>query len=203
LGQDANNKISYQSILLVGFGKKGAEADLANIAQSTGQSWVNHQVELRGTLIYYDDKVVMELSEGADAFVERGQAVQLNLPRQDFGDVKLRGEIYDPKCALGVMKPGYGKSHRSCAVRCIAGGIPPLFRVVDEMGHNNYFLLFDENGQKLNMQVLDYVADQIQICGRLERQSDWMLVYLNPQKDIWRLQHHFMEGAATLCGTAQ
>lgn len=201
IGLDANQQPLYQSIVLVGFGKKGAEQDLANITQTTGETWVNHSVKLRGTLIYYDGKVVLELSEGAAAFVERGKnPVPTFTKKQALGDIKLRGEIYDPKCALGVMKPGYGKSHRSCAVRCISGGIPPLFRVANLDQSVNYFLLLDEQGNKLNEQVLDYVADQIQICGRLEQQDDWMFLYLNPSKDIVRLQHHSLEGAVVLCG---
>ena len=39
-------------------------------------------------------------------------------------NVTLKGEIIDPKCYLGAMKPGGGKTHKACAMRCIAGGIP-------------------------------------------------------------------------------
>ena len=44
----------------------------------------------------------------------------------------VKGEIVDPKCFFGVMKPGEGKPHKDCAIRCILGGIPPVLKVTDE-----------------------------------------------------------------------
>lgn len=41
--------------------------------------------------------------------------------------VTLDGELVDSKCYLGTMKPGDGKTHKSCAILCLRGGIPPLF----------------------------------------------------------------------------
>jgi hypothetical protein len=41
------------------------------------------------------------------------------------GEFLLRGELVDTKCWLGVMRPSTGKVHRACAVRCLAGGVPP------------------------------------------------------------------------------
>ena len=152
-------------------------------------------------MIYYDGKAALELTESSNAFSGWGDhSISWSQKKQNLGNIKLRGEIYDSKCALGVMKPGYGKPHRSCAIRCIAGGIPPILRVANKTGTANYFLLLDKNGKPVNNQVLDFVADQVQICGRLEQQDDWMAVYLDPAKDIIRLQHHSIEGAAILCG---
>jgi hypothetical protein len=37
----------------------------------------------------------------------------------------LTGELVDSKCFLGVMRPAVGKVHRGCAIRCLAGGVPP------------------------------------------------------------------------------
>ena len=200
LGKDAFQKDRYSSILLVGFGKKGADQDLAAIEQHLGKPLSNKAVQLRGTLIYHDGKTALELTEGDAAFAGWGDAnANFNFSKQDLGRVKLRGEIYDPKCALGVMKPGYGKPHRSCAVRCISGGIPPVLRVANAAGRANYFLLLDEAGKPIHKKVLNYVADQVQVCGRLEQQDDWMVLYLDPVRDIFRLQPHFMEGKAILC----
>jgi hypothetical protein len=39
----------------------------------------------------------------------------------------LHGEIVDPKCFAGGMKPGDGKTHKACAALCLRGGIPPAF----------------------------------------------------------------------------
>jgi len=38
--------------------------------------------------------------------------------------IEVRGEIVDTKCYNGVMNPGQGKTHKSCAARCLHGGIP-------------------------------------------------------------------------------
>ena len=68
----------------------------------------------------------------------------------DLGEHTLRGEIVDIKCYLGVMKPAHGKPHRSCAARCISGGIPPVLMVKDRDGDTNYLLLVSaEFGQTL------------------------------------------------------
>ena len=45
----------------------------------------------------------------------------------DLDTFTLIGEIVDSKRYLGVMNPGNGKVHRDCAVRCLSGGIPPIF----------------------------------------------------------------------------
>jgi len=39
----------------------------------------------------------------------------------------FHGEIVDPKCFAGAMKPGDGKTHKACAALCLRGGIPPAF----------------------------------------------------------------------------
>ncbi len=189
-----------KSILLVGFGKAGAEATIEAIEAQQKMDLDGQTVKLKGTLIYYQDKTVMELSQGVDAFLGISDRT-LILPRyvEDFGAVSLRGEILDPKCALGVMKPGYGKPHRSCAVRCISGGIPPIFRVTTADNQSNYCILKGENGEKINEEILPYVADQLRLCGRLEQQDDWLVFYLNPAEDILRLKPHWVEGDISLC----
>ncbi|MFT5168686.1 MAG: hypothetical protein ACI8P3_003931 [Saprospiraceae bacterium] len=191
-----------KSIVLVGFGKLGAEATIAGIEEEEQKNLTNQTVKLRGTRIFYDNKTLLELSEGPASFAGFGAE---NKPayrpvKKTLGDIKLRGEIYDPKCAFGVMKPGYGKPHRSCAIRCISGGVPSVLRVEEETGETNYFLLLDKEGKPLRDAVLEYVADQVQICGKAERQDDWLVLYLDPQKDILRLQPHWMEGQISMCG---
>lgn len=195
-----SGELQIKSVILVGFGKCGAESTLGEIEEKQQKNLSNTTIKLRGTLILHDNKTVLELSEGAAAFTGFGaNNLTYNPVKKTLVDTKLRGEIYDPKCAFGVMKPGYGKPHRSCAIRCISGGIPPVLRVEEESGKINYFLLLDKEGNQLRDAVLDYVADQVQICGKVERQDDWLVLYLNPQKDILRLQPHWMEGQISLC----
>ncbi len=195
---------SIKSILLVGFGKMGAEKTFQAYKEQSDINNLNFNnvpIKLRGTLIYHDDKLLLELTEGINAIVELSNSTEGIPPieKEIIGYTTLRGEIYDPKCAFGVMKPGYGKPHRSCAIRCISGGIPPVLKIENKAGEKNYCLLLGQNGEPINLAVLEYVADQVQICGRLEQQDDWLVFYTNPEEDILRLQPHWMEGNLVMC----
>ncbi len=205
-GSDTNGKQKFQSILLVGFGKTGADSTLNAIEKEQGRLLENEIVTLKGTLAYYDGKKVLELTEGAESFISFGdfgsfseKGEMLYSVTKDLGDVRLKGEIYDPKCAFGAMKPGFGKPHRSCGVRCISGGVPPILRIKNEAGKTNYLILVGTDGQTINQAVLDFVADQVLICGHLEKKDDWLVLYVNPTKDILRLQPHWMKGEIPLC----
>lgn len=193
-GTDERGKAQFKSILLIGFGKSGAEATVAAIESAQGQDLDGQSVQLRGTLIYYRDKTALELTEGVESFVglvSGGTNYAAN--RTTLEELtSLRGEILDPKCALGVMKPGYGKPHRSCAIRCISGGVPPVLRVTNPTGENNYCVVVGKDGQKVNAELLDFVADQVQICGRLEKQDDWLILYTDPEKDISQISSYWL-----------
>jgi hypothetical protein len=92
-----------------------------------------------------------------------------------LGRHTLRGEIVDAKCWLGVMKPGAGKSHRACASLCIRGGIPPLF-VARRGDVVRQMLLVGADGREVNLEVLDYVAEGVEIEGEVLRTGDqWTL----------------------------
>ena len=186
--------------MLIGFGKHGAEKDIEAIEEIQERNLDGQTVKLRGTRIYYDGKAALELTEGTEAFVGVGTPLAMPSPiNQSMGDVRLFGEILDPKCALGVMKPGYGKPHRSCAVRCISGGIPPILKSQDQEGNTEYVLVLGTNGEKINDQVLPFVADQIRICGRLEQVDDWLVLYTEGAESILRLQPYWMEGEIPMC----
>ena len=80
---------------------------------------------------------------------------------KQLGTIAIKGEIVDPKCFFGVMKPGEGKPHKDCAIRCILGGIPPVLKVTNEEGRQNYYLIVGANGEKMNEAVQDYVGAQV------------------------------------------
>lgn len=113
LGDDA--------VLVVDFNKFGAAPRLAGVAQAT----------LRGTVIERDGVRLLELLPGRDAVSPSGDdhAASTGDAWRRARTETLVGEITDPKCYLGAMKPGRGLTHRSCAALCIAGGIPPLLVV--------------------------------------------------------------------------
>ena len=176
-----------QSVLLVGFGKFGAGRAIDQMEKEKGESLHGKKVKLEGTLIYNDGMTLLELTEEGQSLL----AVEANPGFQSqketpLGTLTLPGEIIDPKCYFGVMKPGQGKSHRSCAIRCISGGIPPMLKVQNQNGDSQYYLLLGENGEAINKEVLDYVAESITVEGVLSSWKDLNLLKIDPQKAIKR-----------------
>ena len=196
---DASDQL--KSILLIGFGKMGAENAFKKYISSDLQlaDLNGSKARLEGTLIYDEEKTLLELTNGEDAILDLGGRTNYKIKEEPLGFQTLRGEIYDPKCAFGVMKPGYGKIHRSCAVRCISGGIPPVLKIENDNGQKNYVLLVDTMGSPINKAILPYVADQIQICGQLERQDDWLVLYTNPTEQLARLHPYWAKGDLAMC----
>jgi hypothetical protein len=141
-------------------------------------------VSLSGSLIYHDGRTMIEVEEGSietrsDPAAARRAAALAGSP-VDLGERTLVGEIVDSKCYLGVMKPGRSKAHKSCAVRCISGGVPPMLRVTDENGVTIDYLLVDEHGAAVNDAVLDLVAEPVQITGTVRRIGDRLQLRANP-----------------------
>ena len=140
---------SFSRYYLVTPGKKGAK-DITE--QFDGQ-----RVVLEGTLIYRDTQTMIERVPGSVHSAEGLPTPHVG-GTEDLGIHTLVGEIVDSKCYLGVMKPGNLKPHRSCAIRCISGGIPPVFLVRDTQGHALYFMMTGKDGRAINEDVLDMVA---------------------------------------------
>ena len=97
-----------------------------------------------------------------------------------LGRQTLKGEIVDSKCYLGVMNPGQLLPHRACAIRCISGGIPPVLLVRQTNGAATYLLLVSAAGRPVNQQVLDLVAEPVQITGEVERQGRLLILRADP-----------------------
>ena len=74
------------------------------------------------------------------------------------------------------MKPGFGKIHRSCAVRCISGGVPPVFLTSNEQGESLYYIITDRQGNPINKDILPYVGKPSKISGQLEQIEDWLVL---------------------------
>jgi hypothetical protein len=152
-------------VLLVEEGKFGAAQ---RVAPREGQA-----VRVRGTLLRRDARWMMELASDPQAIepIAEGAAGILQqlawpapLPR---GRVALRGEIIDPKCYLGAMKPGGGKTHKACATLCISGGIPPMLVARDDERRELFYLLAAGDGSPINEAILPFVGDAVQLAGQL------------------------------------
>jgi len=120
---------------------------------------------------------------------------------KEIGMLDIKGEIVDPKCFFGVMKPGEGKPHKDCAIRCILGGIPPVLKVTDNAGKQNYYFIVGEHGEKMNEAVQDYVATQVNIHAKAIEYGDWIVLYVQQNG----LQHYsyiseYYENEIAMCG---
>lgn len=169
-----------KSALLVGYGKFGAKGTIEMIEAQSGESFDNKKITIKGSLIYGDGKAVIELTE------QENSLVKVHDERQPpFGvipsneNITVTGEILDPKCYFGVMKPAIGKIHKSCAVRCISGGIPPVFRVQTSRGGYDYYLVVDKNGNDLSESILSIVAEEVTLTGEKNTENGWNVLTIN------------------------
>ncbi|MEL7003229.1 MAG: hypothetical protein AAFN93_10915 [Bacteroidota bacterium] len=184
-GEDAFGKDIYQSIMLINFLKYGADELLKGYEEKISNPLNQTKVKVKGTLIYYNGVTLLELTDQENALIDYGpiDGPALSQTNNVLGNAELSGEIVDPKCFFGVMKPGEGKPHKSCAIRCIAGGIPPVLMVKNDQGHANYIILKGANGEYINQQILPYVANPIKLSGNLMKVDDWLV--METSEDQW------------------
>jgi hypothetical protein len=158
---------------LVAFGKTGAteftEGFDGQAAQVTGSLIFNEQQSM------IEVHAIEKIESDAGSLTELGPEVEIPL-----GRMTLKGEVVDSKCHLGVMKPGRGKPHKACAIRCISGGIPPVLRVTNHAGEAEYLLLVDTDGSPVNRDVLEFVAEPVEISGEVVRAGARLILYADP-----------------------
>ena len=145
-------------VLLVGEGKAAASG--------IGPELQRHRVRATGYLIRRGDLSLLELVAGIEAIGDRRESTPTALTPATA--IRLVGEIIDPKCFAGAMKPGDGKPHKACATLCLRGGIPPAFVTRDDHGNvRETYLLVDEGGGPLAGDALEalipFVADRIEV----------------------------------------
>ena len=125
--------------MLVGSGKWGAE--------KAGPKLGGAVVNFRAARIYSRSEEMLEVDEASWSRVDKAPA---SLPERIVREqISLWGEIADSKCFLGVMNPGAGRVHRECAVRCLSGGVPPIFVARDREGGTRIFWLAAAGGERL------------------------------------------------------
>lgn len=184
---DANGKKEFITMPLVGYGKFGAQGIINELEQQKGFGFHQHQLTLKGTLIYSDGKTLLQIDKHDEPLIAvQTNTSSLNTEVKELGTIDLIGEILDPKCYFGVMKPGRGKPHKDCAIRCIAGGISPVFYVRQRDAGPLYYLLLDENGKPVNEFVKDYVADPVKLHARAVKYDDWIVLYIDIKAKLQR-----------------
>ena len=137
------------------------------------------QVKMMGTRIWRSDQEMIEVEPGT--VIGAGNRAEHPLGAEsDLGEVRLRGEIVDSKCYLGVMNPGSLKPHRACAINCIQGGLPPVLLVRGPAGKSRYYLLVGTDGEAINDRILPLVAEPVAVTGRLKRLGNQSILYCDP-----------------------
>ncbi len=145
--------------LLVGAGKHG----LPDFARGHH----GELVRFEGSRIQAGRLAMIELNSPESFQVLGGvQETRPEVRDVDLGEVLLEGELVDTKCWAGVMRPATAKVHRSCAVVCLRGGVPPGLLVRDATGSGVVVLLTGREGRPL---VLDarLAARSLRVAGRL------------------------------------
>lgn len=132
---------------------------------------------IRGTLLERDGRRMIEVASAPESMASMTTNPDTS-PRviptpRSLGSITVTGEVIDPKCFLGAMKPGEGKAHRACAILCIEGGIPPMLLARDAAGTPTYYLLTDAQGHAATIDtVRDFVGMPTTITGTLEQLAD-------------------------------
>lgn len=163
---------TFSRYLLVAEGKHGALPEI--------KSFNGKRVQFKGKLIYRDDQTMIELVPNTIAATTETTS-PVAAQTQSLGTVTLTGEIVDSKCFLGVMNPGELKTHQACAVRCIAGGSPPVLVVRNEHGEITYLMLVSSNGRALNQDVLTMVAMPVEITGEVWQYDNLLALRADPK----------------------
>ena len=172
----SDGQTAFSSYYLVKPFKFGLEPETAH--RLDGET-----VSLKGTLIYRGSQTMIEVANNSikalDVPEKNVASAALTQP-VSLGHRTLIGEIVDSKCYLGVMNPGAHTPHRACAIRCISGGIPPVLLVRQTNGTALYFLLVSRDGRPVNKQVLNLVAEPVEITGEIERQGELLILRADP-----------------------
>lgn len=181
--QDAFGNTSYITMPLVGYGKFGAEGVIAELEKEKNTNLDKKQVTFKGTLLYSDGKTLLQIDKNDHPLIDISSADEKNntVEIKELGTVQLTGEVLDPKCYFGVMKPGHGKPHRDCAIRCIAGGMSPVLWVRNDKGEYNYYVILDEKGKKMNNELKDHIAEPVSLTARAVQYDDWIVLYTNKE----------------------
>jgi hypothetical protein len=168
----------YKNLILLGFGKSSINPFLKRIKESNS-NLDGKELSVEGNLIYYNGKTLIQLTDNEKVSISNPLISRKQPEKKEIGRESFIGEIVDPKCYFGVMKPGFGKIHRSCAVRCISGGIPPVLATKDKYGNSKYIILTNLSGEPINSEILGYIGKPAKITGILEELEDWLFLRIS------------------------
>jgi hypothetical protein len=158
----------YRRVLVVQQGKRGAVERL--------RPYAGRLVTVRGNWLHRGDRWMLELAEGPDSIAGvESPEIEAGGERREvviIGTGDFEGEIIDPKCYLGAMKPGGGKTHKGCAALCLRGGIPPMLATRDPAKVERFYLLVLDTGSDAREALVPYVGDRVSLRAAHEMWDD-------------------------------
>jgi nitrite reductase/ring-hydroxylating ferredoxin subunit len=198
VGTDEQGVPRYKDILLSDAGKFGAARTVEQVLKTASMKYVrlngyisqriahcgadsvDCERPCRQCLTGTDDYPVMEIGDGAaDAFRELPATTAFRESAKSMEtDTIIHGQIVDPKCFFGAMNPGQGKTHLSCAARCLSGGIMPVLRWTAPDGVH-YAILMGPRGESFHREASSFTAIPVSVKGRLQRLDNWELVHVD------------------------
>ncbi len=183
-GKDIYGNPIVKTYPLINVWKFGADTIVKEILGNAAFA----DVVLKGDILVRDSVEEIVLNYGASAIQIKNKISTLDYVKMSEGkDTIINGEIIDPKCYFGAMNPGEGKPHRSCAIRCIEGGIMPMVTYKEADGKINYAVLLGANGESLNKVIAYAVAEPVQLKGKLFAIDNWKILQVNIPNDLIRL----------------
>lgn len=136
-------------------------------------------VDVTGARISRGGWTMLEVSSGGSFAPAAGieiKSITDRLGTEFLGKIVLAGEIVDSKCFLGVMKPGAGAIHKSCAEVCLLGGIPSMLVAKASDDRKYGYILVRPDGSPASALTAKLAGEAVRITGELERRGD--LLYL-------------------------
>jgi hypothetical protein len=138
-----------------------------------------------------NDYPVMEIGEaGVQAFQVLSDG---GLPPTTFNQTgasgkftTVVGEIVDPKCFFGAMNPGEGKTHLSCAARCLSGGIMPVLKW-QELDGEHFAVLVGSPGEAINAKASRFTGMRVKVYGQRSRMDNWELIQVMGLEEAWSI----------------
>jgi len=162
--------------LLASRGKHGA----STVVRGLG----GRAVTLRATRISRGNGHMLEIADVSVAAVQGSEKDATEPPhaRGDRVTGSLVGEIVDTKCYLGVMVPGEGTTHRSCAALCLRGGLPPALRVREPGGADRLYLIAGSDATR--QRAVEWAGETVEMIGAITQQGGWPVLTTEP--GAWR-----------------
>lgn len=200
-GRDGYGNPVYKTILLMDAFKFGADAVVKKVLNGDSVKYVRLTGYLNSNIIGCIDSSkdcvelcsqciigntnnpVMEIENGQYSFHAIKAPVASSVNISSLGMQTLHGEIIDPKCYFGAMNPGQGKPHLSCAARCISGGIMPVLKY-EVNNQNKYAVLVGLSGEKINIDVLNFIGVPVEIKGNLSAMDGWGILKIDAKNSV-------------------